>query len=65
MFILYVKYDKLNILREDKKNSGGNSGGVTPVTIPNTEVKSSSAYGTWMNVLGELVVAGNLLEEHR
>ncbi len=28
------------------KISGGNSGGVTPVPIPNTEVKSSSAYGT-------------------
>ena len=29
-----------------KKNSGGYSGGVTPVPIPNTVVKSSSAHGT-------------------
>ena len=29
-----------------KKNSGGYSGGVTPVPIPNTAVKSSSAHGT-------------------
>ena len=28
------------------KVSGGNSGGVTPVPIPNTEVKPSSADGT-------------------
>src|SRR4051812_46371442 len=27
--------------------SGGHSGGVTPVPIPNTEVKPSSADGTW------------------
>ena len=26
---------------------GGNSGGATPVPIPNTAVKSSSADGTW------------------
>ncbi len=26
---------------------GGDSGGVTPVPIPNTEVKPSSADGTW------------------
>ena len=38
-------------------NSGDYSGGVTPVPIPNTEVKSSSAYGTRF-ILGELVVAG-------
>ena len=27
--------------------SGGHSGGVTPVPIPNTEVKPTSADGTW------------------
>src|ERR1700758_554781 len=27
--------------------SGGHSGGVTPVPIPNTEVKPASADGTW------------------
>ena len=29
------------------KVSGGYSGGVTPVSIPNTEVKPTSADGTW------------------
>ena len=28
--------------------SGGNDEGVTPVPIPNTEVKPSSADGTWL-----------------
>ena len=28
--------------------SGGHSGGVTPVPIPNTAVKPSSADGTWV-----------------
>ena len=27
--------------------SGGHSGGVTPVPIPNTEVKPACADGTW------------------
>jgi hypothetical protein len=27
--------------------SGGNCGGETPVPIPNTEVKTASADGTW------------------
>src|SRR5437764_6218951 len=31
----------------DSKISGGHSGGVTPVPIPNTEVKPASADGTW------------------
>src|SRR5207237_2796178 len=31
----------------DLKISGGHSGGVTPVPIPNTEVKPASADGTW------------------
>ena len=30
-----------------KELSGGNGGGVTPVPIPNTAVKPSSADGTW------------------
>ena len=30
-----------------KKKSRGNGGGVTPVPIPNTAVKPSSADGTW------------------
>ena len=42
-----------------KKNSGGYSGGVPPVPIPNTAVKSSSAYGTRF-FLGEQVAAGIL-----
>jgi hypothetical protein len=29
------------------KGFGGHSGGVTPVPIPNTEVKPTSADGTW------------------
>ena len=35
--------------RTTKKSqvSGGHSGGVTPVPIPNTEVKPASADGTW------------------
>ena len=33
--------------REERKVSGGHSGGVTPVPIPNTEVKPASADGTW------------------
>src|SRR6476660_6739740 len=32
---------------KDTKVSGGHSGGVTPVPIPNTEVKPASADGTW------------------
>jgi hypothetical protein len=31
----------------DNRCSGGHSGGVTPVPIPNTEVKPASADGTW------------------
>jgi hypothetical protein len=31
----------------DNQGFGGDSGGVTPVPIPNTEVKPSSADGTW------------------
>ena len=29
------------------RESSGDGGGVTPVPIPNTEVKSSSVDGTW------------------
>ena len=36
--------DRCAVLRE---LSGGNGGGVTPVPIPNTAVKPSSADGTW------------------
>ena len=32
---------------ELKSESGDDGGGVTPVPIPNTEVKSSSVEGTW------------------
>jgi hypothetical protein len=35
-------------LFETSKGFGGDSGGVTPVPIPNTEVKPSSADGTWV-----------------
>jgi hypothetical protein len=35
------------------KIPGSNSGGATPVPIPNTEVKPSSADGTRAQALGE------------
>ncbi len=33
---------------EEHKGFGGDGGGVTPVPIPNTEVKPTSADGTWV-----------------
>ena len=38
---------------ELNKFPGDNSGGVTPVPIPNTEVKPSSADGTWRETAWE------------
>ena len=38
----------------ERGNLGDNSGGVTPVPIPNTEVKSSSADGTESYFLGRV-----------
>src|ERR1039458_8344721 len=35
------------IRTEERKVSGGHSGRVTPVPIPNTEVKPACADGTW------------------
>jgi hypothetical protein len=37
----------MEVSRILRQVSGGNSGGVTPVPIPNTEVKPASADGTW------------------
>lgn len=37
-----------------KRNPGDNGGGVTPVSIPNTEVKSSSADGTAYSFRGRV-----------
>lgn len=37
-----------------RKNPGDNGGGVTPVSIPNTEVKSSSADGTAYSFRGRV-----------
>ena len=34
-------------------NSGGNDEGVTPVPIPNTEVKTFGADGTWLETARE------------
>ena len=42
----YANPTLLCIILYEKKNSGGYSGGVTPVPISNTAVKSSSAHGT-------------------
>src|SRR4051812_30019375 len=36
-----------SIDNQNTEISGGHSGGVTPVPIPNTEVKPASADGTW------------------
>jgi hypothetical protein len=36
-----------SITLKNTEISGGHSGGVTPVPIPNTEVKPASADGTW------------------
>ncbi len=33
--------------KEHSRDSGGHGGRVTPVPIPNTEVKTASADGTW------------------
>ena len=38
----------------NKENPGDNGGGVTPVSIPNTEVKSSSADGTAYSFCGRV-----------
>jgi hypothetical protein len=37
----------LGSITKKSQVSGGHSGGVTPVPIPNTEVKPASADGTW------------------
>ncbi len=37
----------LKVQKHLHNKSGGNNGEVTPVPIPNTEVKLSSADGTW------------------
>ena len=40
--------------KKKKKIPGDNGGGVTPVPIPNTEVKSSSADGTAYSFCGRV-----------
>ena len=40
--------------RQENRNPGDNGGGVTPVPIPNTEVKSSSADGTAYSFRGRV-----------
>lgn len=40
--------------RIEKENPGDYGGGVTPVSIPNTEVKSSSADGTAYSFRGRV-----------
>ncbi len=40
--------------RIEKESPGDNGGGVTPVSIPNTEVKSSSADGTAYSFRGRV-----------
>ena len=40
--------------RQENRNPGDNGGGVTPVSIPNTEVKSSSADGTAYSFCGRV-----------
>ena len=49
-FVLALESSKINrALRGLDKTTvfGGHGGGVTPVPIPNTEVKPTSADGTW------------------
>lgn len=41
-------------VNKEKENPGDNGGGVTPVSIPNTEVKSSSADGTAYSFCGRV-----------
>ena len=38
---------RLSGVNDSMSESGDDGGGVTPVPIPNTEVKSSSVDGTW------------------
>ena len=40
-------FEGTNLQRQEKKHSGDNSAEVTPVPIPNTEVKLRSADDTW------------------
>ena len=51
MFVLALEFFRdvamPRLTTEEHKVSGGHSGGVTPVPIPNTEVKTASADGTW------------------
>ena len=43
-----------DFFRQENRNPGDNGGGVTPVPIPNTEVKSSSADGTAYSFRGRV-----------
>ena len=52
MFVLAVEFLRglgchFSWRRSLDKDFGGHGGGVTPVPIPNTEVKPTSADGTW------------------
>ncbi len=53
VFVLAVEFLKLSLCHshmkaQEHKGFGGDGGGVTPVPIPNTEVKPTSADGTWV-----------------
>src|SRR5947209_8758686 len=46
MFVLAMEFSRACAF-DNSQVSGGHGGGVTPVPIPNTEVKPASADGTW------------------
>ncbi len=47
-FVLAMKCSRWDCMPSNLDNDfGGYSGGVTPVPIPNTEVKPARADGTW------------------
>ena len=47
IFVVRARYGVLKGHQQFHKVSGGYSGGETPVPIPNTEVKTARADGTW------------------
>ena len=49
-----LREPKEEVSELNKENPGDNGGGVTPVSIPNTEVKSSSADGTAYSFCGRV-----------
>ena len=53
MFVLAVQFSGTLRFTDNSIGFGGDCGGVTPVPIPNTEVKPSSADGTWSETAWE------------